>query len=63
MMKDVLKVYVSEELKLAMQDNYEVIQIFEVWHWPESDQYDRVTKKGGIFTKYIDMFLKGIKFY
>ena len=30
----------------------------EVLHWNESEMYDHYTKEGGLFTKYINTFLK-----
>jgi hypothetical protein len=30
-----------------------------VWHWDKTDLYNKETKSGGLFTKYIDTFLKG----
>ena len=30
----------------------------EVLHWKESEQYDPLTKEGGLFTSYIHTFLK-----
>ncbi|ESO99215.1 hypothetical protein LOTGIDRAFT_239739 [Lottia gigantea] len=52
--------YVSLELKKAASLGYKVIQVFEVWHWAEEkwSQYDTQTKTGGLFTGYIDHYLK-----
>ena len=33
-------------------------QIHEVLHWPETEQYDPQSKEGGLFTGYINTFLK-----
>ena len=38
--------------------NYKPVKIYEVYHWPESTQYDLTTKTGGLFTPYINLFLK-----
>lgn len=32
--------------------------MFEVWHYEKVDQYDPVTKTGGLFTEYINKFMK-----
>jgi hypothetical protein len=37
---------------------YKIIKIYEVWHFDEKEIYDKNTKTGGIFTDYINMFLK-----
>jgi hypothetical protein len=31
---------------------------FEVWHFDETEQYDPKTKTGGLFTDYVNTFLK-----
>ena len=41
-----------------MNMGYSIIQIHEVLHWEETEVYDHVTKKGGLFTGYINAFLK-----
>ena len=37
---------------------YTIIQIHEVFHWKETEMYNPVTKQGGLFTQYINTFLK-----
>jgi hypothetical protein len=49
----------SLEIHKALEKGYKIVKIFEVWHWPESSQYDKETKTGGLFTDYINLFLKG----
>ena len=51
-------VWVSEELKKAVELGYQIIQIHEVWHFEETTQYDPETQKGGLFAEYINTFLK-----
>ena len=51
--------WVSLELQKAVSLGYKVVEISEVWHWEESEVYDPETKTGGIFTDYINLFLKG----
>jgi len=51
--------WVTVEVKKALELGYEMEKIFEVWHWEQSEQYDSESKSGGLFTKYINMFLKG----
>ena len=50
--------YCTPELEVAMNMGYIIIQIHEVLHWPETEMYDPVTKQGGLFTQYINTFLK-----
>ena len=37
---------------------YTITQIHEVLHWPETEMYDPQSKEGGLFTGYINTFLK-----
>ena len=37
---------------------YKIVEIFEVLHWEEYDLYDMYDEQGGIFTNYINTFLK-----
>ena len=50
--------YCTSELEVAVNMGYTIIQIHEVLHWPESEMYNPSTKEGGLFTKYINTFLK-----
>ena len=50
--------YCTPELEVAMNMGYSIIQIHEVLHWKETEMYNPVTKEGGLFTKYINTFLK-----
>ena len=42
----------------AIEHGYKIIEIFEVWHYPNSDIYDKSSQSGGLFTEYVDLFLK-----
>ena len=35
-----------------------VQRIYEVWHFDETEQYDPETKTGGLFSDYVNTFLK-----
>ena len=50
--------YCTPELEVALNMGYILIQIHEVLHWPETEMYNPVTKEGGLFTQYINTFLK-----
>ena len=41
-----------------MEVGYKVVRVHEVWHFDEVMQYDPQTKTGGLFTSYINAFLK-----
>jgi hypothetical protein len=51
-------VYCTPELELAVEHGYRVLQTHCIWHYKNSEQYDTMTKTGGLFTGYIDTFLK-----
>lgn len=50
--------YTSNELQLALEMGYKVLKVIEIWHWPKSTKYNTETKKGGLWTDYINHFLK-----
>ena len=50
--------YCTQELEVALNMGYKLIKIFEVLHWSETDMYNPETKKGSLFTDYINTFLK-----
>ena len=50
--------WISDELKKAVQKGYKIIEVYEVWNYTKFSVYDPVTKTGGLFTRYIDTFLK-----
>ena len=53
-----LALWVSDELKTAVEKGYVIKQMYEVWHFKKTSRYDQQTKSGGIFTEYINTFLK-----
>ena len=50
--------YFTPELEVALNMGYIIQEIHEVLHWSETEMYYPVTKKGGLFTEYINTFLK-----
>ena len=50
--------WVTIELQAALDRGYQLLEVYEVWHFSETTQYDKTTGSGGIFAKYIDVFLK-----
>ena len=45
------------ELQKALDMGYVILEWIEVWHYPETEQYDPETKTGGLFTSYINDLL------
>ena len=49
--------WVSLEVQKAVEMGYEVLRVFEIWQY-ETTQYNQKTRKGGLFTPYIDKFFE-----
>lgn len=49
--------YVADELRLAMRVGYEIIEMYEAWEY-KIVKYDKSTNEPGLFSQYIDFFLK-----
>ncbi len=50
--------YCTQEVEVAINKGYKILQIPEVLHWQKSEKYNPDTKEGGLFTQYINCFLK-----
>ena len=50
--------WVSEELKQAIEMGYTNLRMSEVWHFEQSTQYDKRTQCGGLFALYVDAFMR-----
>ena len=50
--------YCTPEIEVAINMGYQIVKIHELLHWSESEMYDVKNKTGGLFTKYINTFLK-----
>jgi hypothetical protein len=50
--------WVIDEVKMALSQDYNLLKIYEVWHFDEIAQYDADSKTGGLFTEYVNTFLK-----
>ncbi|KAL5022568.1 hypothetical protein ScPMuIL_001723, partial [Solemya velum] len=48
----------TPEIKAAVRKGYRILKVFEVYNWPLSTQYNKSTGEGGLFTRYINTFLK-----
>jgi hypothetical protein len=49
---------VTEEVKLAIKHGYKITKIYSIWHWDKIEHYNEDTKTGGLFTDYVNTFLK-----
>jgi len=50
--------WVSLEVQEALNKGYEMEELHEVWHYKDIAKYNKDTKTGGLFTDYINLFLK-----
>jgi len=50
--------WVTDELRKGLEKGYKIQKIYEVWHFDEISQYDSISKCGGVFTEYVNTFLK-----
>ena len=50
--------YCTPEINVAINMGYIIKELHEVLHWPNTEMYNPVTKQGGLFTVYINTFLK-----
>ena len=53
-----LGTWVTDEIKMAVIKGYKILNIYEVWHFNEISQYNPISKDGGVFTGYVNTFLK-----
>jgi hypothetical protein len=50
--------FVTPELHEALRQGYVILKIYEVYHYSATILYDADSKTGGLFTKYINTFLR-----
>jgi len=48
----------TPEISKAVEKGYKIIKIEEVYHFPNTEEYDPQTKCGGLFAEFINYFLK-----
>ncbi|XP_041376688.1 uncharacterized protein LOC121389144 [Gigantopelta aegis] len=56
--RNIIGTWCIPEILKAMEKGYQVIRVYEVYHWPETTQYNPTTRDGGLFAEYINTFLK-----
>ena len=57
--RDLTGTWTTVDLRDALTNSYEVIEIYEVYHFANSCKYNESEKSGGLFSQYVNMFLKG----
>ena len=53
-----IQTYCSGEVEVALNTGYKILKKFEVLHWKDCAMYDTLDEKGGLFTGYINTFLR-----
>lgn len=48
----------TPEIQIAITKGYKIVEIHEVWHYAKREQYNKLSKNGGLFTDYINAALK-----
>lgn len=43
---------------MAVSKGYQILKIYEVYHFEQSSQYEPTLGEGGLFAKYVNTFLK-----
>jgi hypothetical protein len=51
-------VYTTPELHKALEMGYEVVEVYEAWHWEEKTKYEKGKRFTGLFAEYVNLFLK-----
>jgi len=54
----IVGVWCTPELMVAQQQGYKILKIYEVYHYPDTAQYDVATRSGGLFAEQVDLFIK-----
>ena len=50
--------WATPELHKAVQLGYKVMEMYEVYHFDETTQFNPQTREGGLFAEYVNTFLK-----
>ena len=53
----ILGTWTTPEVIKAIELNYKIIEIYEVWNFPETSQYNPDTGEGGLFSEYVNKFM------
>ncbi|XP_041367055.1 uncharacterized protein LOC121381770 [Gigantopelta aegis] len=56
--RNIIGTWCIPEILKATEKGYQIIRVYEVYHWPETTQYNPTTRDGGLFAEYINTFLK-----
>lgn len=46
------------EIQKAVELGYKVLKVYEIWHWPKTSLFSAKDKTSGLFSEYVNCFLK-----
>lgn len=50
--------WLTIELQKAIELGYQLLDIYEVWHFEETAQFDKLANRDGLFNRFVDTFYK-----
>ena len=50
--------WTTPEIMKAIELGYKIIEIYEVWHFSQSSKYNPDSREGGLFSQYVNKFMK-----
>ena len=56
--RQLTQTYCTPEINFALNCGYRIVHIHEILEWTDSEKYDPTKKQGGLFSAYINTFLK-----
>jgi len=57
--RDLVGTWTTIDLQDALRVGYVVIKVYEVYHFKETAKFDKTQSTPGLFSSYVDLFLKG----
>ena len=54
----ILGTWTTIELVKALEMGYQIVKIYEVYHWENTSKFDPSTGSSGLFSGYVNQFLK-----
>jgi len=58
-LRDLVGTWATVEIESAIRVGYSVIKLYEVYHFKERAQFDEIMGNPGLFSPYVNLFLKG----
>lgn len=49
----IIGTWCTPEIQMAVSKGYEILKMYEIYHFEQSSQYDTLSGEGGLFAKYV----------